>query len=179
MLDTLLELLALEALPRTGWIQAGLRDVESVGAHSHGVALLVLILGPDVEPEIRVDHAASLAIVHDAPEALIGDLPRTASEMLPAGTKSRLESGAADRLLGSAGTLARDRFAEYAAGETREARFARLCDKLHLGLRAYAYSRAGAGGMDPFLNGLRSLDCAEFEPAESLRAAILDNISTA
>ena len=77
MLDTLLELLALEALPRTGWIQAGLRDVESVGAHSHGVALLVLILGPDVEPEIRVDHAASLAIVHDAPEALIAGLIRT------------------------------------------------------------------------------------------------------
>ncbi|MFT6041669.1 MAG: 5'-deoxynucleotidase YfbR-like HD superfamily hydrolase, partial [Gammaproteobacteria bacterium] len=47
-LETLLKTIPLGDLPRTGWIQAGLGDVESVAAHSHGVCLLVLTLASEV-----------------------------------------------------------------------------------------------------------------------------------
>lgn len=172
-LDRLIALLALEALPRTGWLQAGLRDVESIAAHSHGVSTLALLLAPSVEPELDVDRCVALCVVHDAPEALIGDVPRAAGELLPEGAKAAAERGAAGRLLGRRGDPARERFEEYAAGATREARFARLADKLHLGLRALTYARAGARDLERFRDGLTHLDCSEFAPLENLREAIL------
>ena len=65
-------------------------------------------------------------------------------------------------------------WAELRAGETREARFAALCDRLQLGVRLVGYVRAGLGGLGEFRDGLEGLDAAEFPPAEDLRREILD-----
>lgn len=173
MLERLLSLLALDALPRTGWIQAGLREVESIGAHSNGVALLALLLGEAVEPPLDLDRCVALGAVHDAPEALLGDLPRPAGELLPEGAKAAAERRAAERLLGDPSRAARQRFDEFTAGATREARFARACDKLHLGLRAFGYARAGHRDLVDFRTSLESAELDEFPPAVALRKEIL------
>ena len=83
------------------------------------------------------------------------------------------EAKAADRLLAPLSPTARARWAEFAAGETREARLARLADKLHLGVRLVAYRRAGFAVPGDFREGIEVLDCAEFAPAAELRIAIL------
>ncbi|MEO0649825.1 MAG: HD domain-containing protein [Planctomycetota bacterium] len=173
MLERLLTLLTLDALPRTGWLQAGLRDVESIAAHSHGVTLLALVLGEQVEPDLDLDRCVALCAVHDVPEALLGDFPRHASQLLPEGAKATAETRAAELLLGGPEGAARQRFDEYARGETREARFARVCDKLHLGLRGFGYARAGHRNLDTFRTSLERLDCAEFPTAVALQQAIL------
>jgi putative hydrolase of HD superfamily len=173
MLEALLDLLALDRLPRTGWILAGVDAPESIAGHSLGTALVALALAPRVEPPLDVDRAAALCAVHDAPEAWLGDLPRRGAAHLPAGAKAAAEASIAAELLGALSPLAAARFAEFAAGATREARFARLCDKLHLGLRMLGYARAGARGLDGFRPGLAELDCAEFPPCAELRDAIL------
>jgi putative hydrolase of HD superfamily len=170
--DRLLALLCLDALPRTGWLQAGIGRPESVAAHSLGAALLALTAGAGVEPPLDLDRCLALLVVHDAPEALLGDWPRAAAELLPAGAKAAAERGAAERLLGDRGP-ARQRYEEYAAGTTREARFARACDKLHLALRALGYVRAGARGLQGFFEGAARLDCAEFPPLAALRDELL------
>jgi putative hydrolase of HD superfamily len=144
-----------------------------VAAHSLGAALVALALGPRVRPELDVDRAAALLVVHDAPEALLGDLSHAAAELLPAGAKAEAEARAAELLLAPLSSLAHARSSEYAAGESREARFARLCDKLQLGVRLVGYQKAGAGGLAGFRRGLAALDCAEFAPCEDLRAEIL------
>lgn len=172
-LDALLSLLPLERLPRSGWLVAGVPSPESVAAHSLGTALVVLALGPNVEPALAVDHAASLAVLHDAPEALLTDLPKAAVECLPAGAKAVAECRAAERLLAPLSPLAHARFLEFQAQSTREARFVRLCDKLQLGLRWLAYRREGYGGLDEFGATLAALDCAEFAPCAALQAEIL------
>ena len=172
-LTALLPLLALDRLPRTGWVLAGVPDPESIAAHSLGTALVVLALGPRVAPPLDVDRAASLAVLHDAPEALLTDLPRSAVECLPPGAKAEGERRAAERLLAPLSALALERFHEFQAGATREARFVRLCDKLHLGLRWLAYRREGRGDLAEFRGTLERLACAEFAPCAELHAEIL------
>lgn len=172
LLDALLCLQKLEHLPRTGWCQRGIPLPESVAAHVAGVSQVALALAPRVEPAVSLGRVLTLVAVHDAPEALLGDLPRTAKELLPPGAKAAAEERAADRLLGALSPEARDAFREYAAGETREARFAHLCDRLQLGVRLLAYLRAGRRGLDEFVAGLEALDAREFPPCEELRVAL-------
>ena len=78
-LSALISLLALDRLPRTGWLLAGIEDPETVAGHAISTAHLVLALAPEVEPALDVDHALTLAVVHDSPEAWTGDLPKSAS----------------------------------------------------------------------------------------------------
>jgi putative hydrolases of HD superfamily len=173
-LAALLPLLALDRLPRTGWLLAGVASPESIAAHSLGTALVVLTLGPRLQPPIDVDRAVRLAVLHDVPEALLTDLPRSASECLPPGAKAEGERRAAERLLTPLSPLALAGFDEFRAQATREARFVRLCDQLHLGLRWLGYRREGARNLDEFRAGLERLACGEFAPCAELCAELLD-----
>ena len=172
LLTALLALQKLEHLPRTGWCQRGIDPPESIAAHVAGVSQVALALAPRVAPAISLGRVLTLVTVHDAPEALLGDLPRTAKKLLPNGAKAEAEERAADELLGALSPEARDAFREYVAGETREARFAQLCDRLQLGLRLLAYLRSGRRGLDDFVAGLERLDAPEFAPCEELREAL-------
>ena len=172
-LDALLQLVPLEHLPRTGWIQRGIAHPESIAAHSLGAALIALALGDEVEPALETDRAVALLVVHDAPEAWLGDLPRAGSECLPAGAKREAEARIADQLLSPLSGRARAHFAEVSEAKTREARFAKACDRLHLGLRLLAYLRAGQRGLDDFLEGLAALHFEEFAVCEDLRLELV------
>lgn len=165
-------LVALEGLPRSGWIQAGIAHPESVAAHSLAVAGLVLLLGPLVRPSLDLDRAVSLAVTHDFPECLTSDLPRSAARLLGAPGKRALDRAAAEELL-AAHPAALERWREATAGHTREARFAALCDKLQLGLRARCYARSGACGLAEFRDGLAALDCAEFPALSAFQGELL------
>lgn len=179
LLEALLALQCLQDLPRTGWIQRGIAEPESIAGHVLGTCELVLALGPRVDPPLDTERALALALVHDAPEALLGDLPRTASELLPEGAKRTAEQRAARHLLGPLSDLALARFEEQFAGATREARFVRVCDRLQLGLRLLGYRRAGRAGLQEFEASLRELDCAEFAPARALQAELVAELATA
>ncbi|MBL8859567.1 MAG: HD domain-containing protein [Planctomycetes bacterium] len=173
LLEALLALQPLHDLPRTGWILRGIETPESVGDHVLATAFLVLALGPRVEPAIDVERALAMAVLHDVPEALIGDLPKSAAELLPPGAKQAAEQQAARQLITPLSGLALERWQEYCAKATREARFARICDRLQLGLRLVAYVRAGRRGLDEFQGTVRELDCSEFPAAAELKAEIL------
>ena len=177
LLDALMALQRLQDLPRTGWILHGIANPETIAGHVLGTCELVLALGPRVEPPLDTQRALALALVHDAPEALLGDLPRTASELLPPGAKRTAEERAARRLLGPLSPLALERFEEHLRGETREARFARVCDKLQLGLRLLGYRRSGISGLEEFEATLGRLDCGEFAPARALRDELLAELA--
>jgi putative hydrolase of HD superfamily len=171
MLEPLLRVLPLDALPRTGWVLAGVPRPESIAGHVLGTAHLALALGRRVDPPLDLGRALELVLVHDLPEAGSGDLPLRAGEALPAGAKRAMEDRLAADLAGPLGL--EGAWAEYQAAETREARFARLCDKLQLGVRLVGYQRAGHGGLEDFRAGLEALDCAEFPAAAELLQEIL------
>ena len=178
-LEALLALTRLEDLPRTGWLQAGIRPAESIAGHSHGAALVALALGPRVEPALDLGRVLGLLAVHDGAEALLGDWPRAARDFLPEGAKTHAEQRAGDQLLAPLSDLALTLGREYRTQATREARFARLCDRLQLGLRLLLYRRAGWRGLAEFERTVGELDFAEFEAAAPLHAALLRALATA
>jgi len=172
----LTELLALHPLcefPRSGWLLRGVSAAESIGDHVLGTAFVVLALAPRVSPPIDTDRAVSLALVHDAPEALTGDLPRPGARLFPAGAKEHAEDEAAKLLLAPLSDLAWQRFREYRANESREARFVHVCDRLELGVRLVGYLSSGARGLQEFVDTVRAVDCAEFAPAAKLQSEIV------
>ena len=103
-LAALTSLLALDRIPRTGWLLNGVEDPESIAGHIVSTAHLILALGPEVDPPLDVDRALALAIVHDSPEAWTGDLPKHVSDGLPPGLKQELEARGRDA--DAAGALA-------------------------------------------------------------------------
>lgn len=173
LLQALLALVPLDRLPRTGWLQRGVVVPESLAGHTVGVAHLALALAPRESPALAPDRVVALCLVHDAPEALTGDLPRSGSRHLPPGAKAQAEAAAARELLEPLHPLALERWREYAGGETREARFARLCDRLQLGVRLLAYLRAGQRGLDDFVATVRALDATEFPAAAAFHGELL------
>ncbi|MFT7668269.1 MAG: putative hydrolase of HD superfamily [Planctomycetota bacterium] len=172
-LEALLKLHVLESLPRTGWVQRGVPSPESVAGHVVGVGFLALALAPRVEPGLDVDRVVSLALVHDAPEALTGDLPKSGSELLPAGAKRKAEMAAAKLLLDPCNSTAMARFEEFEAQNSREARFAKLCDKLQLGVQLLAYVRSGQRGLEEFMGTVAATDCSEFAVAKEFQQLLL------
>jgi len=172
-LHALLALQPLETLRRTGWVQRGIGEPETIAGHVLGTCHAILALGPRIEPPIDVERCLCLALVHDAPEALLGDLPKSAAELLPKGAKREAEEKAARKVLGGLSPLALELFAEHGSQATRESRFARLCDRLQMGVRMIGYSRIGVRGLEEFAATIRALDCSEFEPAAALREEIL------
>ncbi len=62
----------LKEVPRTGWLDRGIRieETESVADHSFGVALLAWLLAPDELDRARV---VELALLHDLAESAVGD----------------------------------------------------------------------------------------------------------
>jgi len=175
-LPTLLELLPLDDLPRTGWVLAGVPRPESIAGHSLGVAQVALGLAPGCQPPLALERVLAMAVVHDAAEARTGDLPRPAGRHLPAGAKRAMETSIADELLGSLSPTALAAWCEYRDGATREARFVHLCDKLQLGVRLVGYVRSGQRGLEAFAAGLRELDCGEFQACERLRQELLTEL---
>ena len=180
-LETLWKTVPLGDLPRTGWIQAGLGDVESIAAHSHGVCLVVLALGSEVnrdrsaagEELLDIDRVVSLAAVHDLGEALLGDIPKSGAELLPPGAKAIAEEAAARALGPGLSEVTVARWREFAEGQSAEARLARVCDKLQMGLKALALARRGARGLDSFMDSVAAIDCAEFPACGRLQAQLL------
>ena len=62
----LLDALKLKEISRAGWINSGLKNVESVAAHSWGVSYLALILMPE---GLDKEKILSMAIFHDGPNS--------------------------------------------------------------------------------------------------------------
>lgn len=163
--DRLLDLLTaanrLKVTPRTGWAVRGVPRPESVADHSHGVALITLLLLDLVDEPLDRGRALAMAIGHDLPESVTGDLSLGASRLLPPGVKHAAEVAALDELLTDLPFAAawRDRWHQFEAQETSEAKLVRDADRLDLLLQALTYE---------LTTGNRTLDDFwTFAPAES------------
>ena len=62
----------LKRLKRTGWIETGIPDPESVSDHTYRVTLLAMILS-DLK-NLDTEKVLKMSMIHDLPESIIGDL---------------------------------------------------------------------------------------------------------
>ena len=132
-----MEALALKALPRAGWVRAGVESPESVAAHAWGVAWLVLVLCPE---GVDRGRALAIAVAHDIAEVRCGDI--TPQDGVSTEKKQALEQAAMEGLAGGLpnGEALLDLWQDYEAGQSPEARFVKACDKLDMALQAQRYS---------------------------------------
>ena len=134
--EAFLEVLGLKEVDRAGWKRKGLTGVESVADHSWGVAFLAMQICP---PELNRLRLIEMAICHDIAEVRIGDI--TPHDGVSAEEKVRIETEAMLDLSKGfpQGSRMLELYQEYEAGETAEARFLKLCDKLDMALQSYVY----------------------------------------
>lgn len=134
----------LKRIKRTGWVEAGIQEPESVAEHSFRTALLSMMLadlqGLDAEKAIR------MALIHDLAEAEVGDLtPEEKRRKGPAHTLE--EEGAMERLLSDLpeplSEIYRSIWKELKCVESPEAEIVNQSDKLEMCIQAVEYMEVG------------------------------------
>lgn len=147
--DALLEAARLKAVARAGWLRRGLADVESVAAHSWGVAWLVTALLPD---GLDLGRALSYAVLHDLAEVRVGDL--TPHDGVAADDKARREDAAMRALVDGVawGPRMLATWRAYEAQADAEARFVRELDRLDMAIQAVVYAEASGRDLTEFLD---------------------------
>lgn len=124
---------AVKCLRRTGWMQLGVSDAETVAGHSFEAAILAMELAPIVGA--NPEKAAALALVHDLPEAVMGDIPKWTSSRTVRNDREaamEIESNSIVKLI-----------LEFLEGKTKEAKIAKLCDLLSTNIQAKRYMKVG------------------------------------
>lgn len=151
----LLDSYALKALPRAGWLRAGVAHPESVAAHAWGLSLLVLALCP---PALDRGRALAIAAVHDLAEARVGDI--TPHDGVAKADKRRLEVDAMRALLAPLPNAAdlEALWWDYEDGRTAEGRFVKALDKLDMALQAAIYAADGVDTAEFVDSALAHLD---------------------
>ena len=145
MRESLIEILGLKEIARTGWVRNDVNNPESVAAHSWGMAVLALRLTPK---ELNLERVLSLCLVHDLPEVRIGDLTPHDDTSNKAELEHKAMSDMAPQWLSL--------LEEYEAGETAEAKFVKQIDKLDMGLQAILYQTKQDITLEEFITSAKS-----------------------
>ncbi len=171
LLEVLLELQALDRIPRSGYVLRGVTDPESVTEHCWHVVFMVWTLGAQV-PGLDVGRAVEIALIHDLAELRVGDLPRTANRYFPAGAKQQAEAAAMAEILAPLPDRTRQLHAEYSRGQSLEARLVKACDKLQLMLKVAVYESWGNGNLGEFWDNPDNFPASGLPPVDELFAAL-------
>jgi putative hydrolase of HD superfamily len=140
LIDFLSTVGRLKRLPRTGWVEAGVGEPESIADHSFRTAVLAMVLA-DLEG-LDSDKAMRMALLHDLAEAETGDLTPDQKSERGAAYASE-ERQALEKVLS---TLPKELSAtytsllvEYNRGESAEALAVARADRLEMLLQALEY----------------------------------------
>ena len=159
--------LAYLALPlkdelRTGWVQHGVQDAESVAAHSWGTAYLCLLFAEAAG--VDRGRAVEIAVLHDLAEAFTGDYatrldPR--DRQVTEDAKAEGARAAMEELLPPAANGLRELWLAYEERSSPEAVFVRDMNLLDMCLQGLKYERDGRydpNVLIPSRGGHRHLD---------------------
>lgn len=151
IMDLHARLITLKLLPRTGWLQRGVNNVESIAEHTFSVASLALIIGDQIDGLDRGRFLA-IALLHDMAEALVGDLPFSARRLIGPAIKQEAERLGMIELLEGIPQAEEymQLWQEYTEGKTAEARLVKQLDRIEMLSQALAYEKAGSRVMGEF-----------------------------
>ena len=156
ILQFLLDVTRMKAIPRSGWISHGvsLQDVESVADHTFSTCVLSSVLA-DLEGKrgvrVNVEQVLRIAVLHDMSESLTFDISKAYLEYLGKRgekMKDEIERSAWRHLVKRMRDprLTREYahlYAEYAANKTVEAKIVHAADALDILLQVIDYRRKG------------------------------------
>jgi len=133
----------LKRLKRSGWVERGVDDPETVAGHSYAVALLSILVA-----ELRgLDplEAARIALIHDLPEAILGDLTPKQKKLVKGLRERELEviKDLAKSMPEEISSKYLEAWMRYSDKSDPVAKLVRDLDKLEMGLQALEYAKAG------------------------------------
>ena len=152
----LAELMRLKALPRTGWLLRGVRDVESIADHSFGVAFIAMIIADRAVTQgmnVNIERVLRMALLHDLSEVRTGDLPATIKPYFDSVALKAADEKATQEILAPLGESGHEYLKlrhEYEARETLESRIVKAADKLDLWSQVREYEKGGANNLAEF-----------------------------
>ena len=130
----------LKYLIRSGWKHWGVNKerLESVAEHIYGVQMLALAMKSEYQYDIDIEKVILMLAIHELGETVIGDLTQFDIEKEE---KEKIEAQAVEKVLGNLidKEELNNLFNEFDAKETKEAKFAYLCDKLECDLQSKLY----------------------------------------
>jgi putative hydrolase of HD superfamily len=151
------EINQLKQLYRQGWLQRGIPKslCESVAEHSFSMALLAMLLLDRLSPKLDRQQVLLMALIHDLGEIYAGDF--TPQDGVLTQQKHDLEASAIQQVFGGLpdGQRFIDVWQAYEQGESPEARFVKLVDRLEMALQASIYARRGFPEMQDFFDSAR------------------------
>lgn len=128
----------LKQIKRTGWIEAGLTQSESVADHTYRTAILSMLLA-DIE-SLDTLKILRMSLLHDLPEAIIGDL----TPLQKTKETKEKEEEAMCQILNTIPEIQMKLYLstwnEYKEGKTKEAKLVQQLDKVEMALQAKEYS---------------------------------------
>jgi 5'-deoxynucleotidase YfbR-like HD superfamily hydrolase len=140
---------ALKELKRSGWVEKGVRDPESVADHSFMLAVLSYVYSKKFG--LDVDKAVKMALIHDICEVYSGDIPdkiRDEDQPVPDSRKKELEREGLEKLIsllpGDFSGEIYDLWKEFEKRETPEAKLVKDLDKLEMCMQAEEYAKRGS-----------------------------------
>src|SRR5215510_2402154 len=152
----LAELMRLKSVPRIGWLLRGVRDVESVAAHSFGVAVIAMLLADRARArglEVNVERLLRMALLHDLTESRTGDLPSTIKRYFDKAAIKAADESIAREIFNELGDWS-DSYLElwfdYEHRVSIESRLVKAADKLDLLMQSREYEKGGARSLQEF-----------------------------
>jgi len=132
----------LKRTPRSGWVEVGIHQPESVADHTFRTSILCMVCsnleGLDELKLLR------MALIHDLSEAIIGDL--TPSRKTAGGKEA--EDAAMNQILSLLPKKQGEKYMgvwkEYQESESKEAKAVRQLEKIEMALQAKEYEEAGS-----------------------------------
>lgn len=117
---------------------------ETIASHVYGTLMLAIGLQSELKLDVDLQKVLLMLAIHETEEILIGDL--TPLDQLSKEGKKKLGEEAVEKIfsiLSGSGEEFVDVVREFNAGKTKEAHFAKACDKLECVLEFKKYCDAG------------------------------------
>lgn len=132
----------LKRTPRTGWVDVGIYEPESVADHTFRTAILCMLYA-DIEG-LDTLKMLRLALIHDLPESMVGDLTPTQKNDE---TKQK-EENAIRHILSLLPAPQKETYLdvwnEYQQATTKEAQAVHQLEKIEMAIQAKEYKSFGA-----------------------------------
>lgn len=126
--------LLLKRLPRTGWVESGVSDPESVADHSFGLAVLTMLAAD--EGGLNAEKALKMALLHDIVEGYLGDLTPKTKRKIPKQLLRTVEKAVFNQLIAGLPPKMARQYAQlyenYIEYKSKEARLVHLLDRREL-----------------------------------------------
>jgi len=146
LLDFAKKVRELKDLKRTGWVQRGVRDPESVADHSFMLAILAYVYAKKFG--LDSGKAVKMALIHDICEVYSGDIAdriRDEDQVVPDSRKRELERSGLEKIVSFLPKdLAKeiyDLWEDFEYRKSKEAEIVKDLDKFEMCLQAMEYSK--------------------------------------